>query len=69
MQKDFAPVGMVVSLQNIIVVTPSLPAKTLKDYIALAKAKPGDMLYASSGQRQPRTSRRGAARVDDRHAA
>ena len=52
-QKDFAPIGMVVSLQNIIVVTPSLPAKTLKDYIALAKAKPGDMLYASSGSGSP----------------
>jgi tripartite-type tricarboxylate transporter receptor subunit TctC len=52
-QKDFAPVGMVVSLQNIIVVTPSLPAKTLKEYIALAKAKPGDMLYASSGSGSP----------------
>jgi tripartite-type tricarboxylate transporter receptor subunit TctC len=52
-QKDLAPVGMVVSLQNIIVVTPSLPAKTLKEYIALAKAKPGDMLYASSGSGSP----------------
>jgi tripartite-type tricarboxylate transporter receptor subunit TctC len=52
-QKDFAPVGMVVSLQNIIVVTPSLPAKTLKEYIALAKSKPGDMLYASSGSGSP----------------
>jgi tripartite-type tricarboxylate transporter receptor subunit TctC len=52
-QKDFAPVGMVVSLQNIIVVTPSLPAKTLKEYVALAKAKPGDMLYASSGSGSP----------------
>jgi tripartite-type tricarboxylate transporter receptor subunit TctC len=52
-QKDLAPVGMVVSLQNIIVVTPSLPAKTLKDYIALAKSKPGDMLYASSGSGSP----------------
>jgi tripartite-type tricarboxylate transporter receptor subunit TctC len=52
-QKDLASVGMMVSLQNIIVVTPSLPAKTLKDYIALAKSKPGDMLYASSGQGSP----------------
>ena len=52
-QKDLAPVGMMVSLQNIIVVTPSLPAKTLKDYLALAKAKPGDMLYASSGSGSP----------------
>jgi len=52
-QKDFAPIGMVVSLQNIIVVTPSLPAKSLKEYLALPKAKPGDMLYASSGSGSP----------------
>ena len=52
-QKDFAPIGLVVSLQNIIVVHPSLPAKNLKDYLALAKAKPGDMLYASSGSGSP----------------
>jgi tripartite-type tricarboxylate transporter receptor subunit TctC len=52
-QKDLAPVGLVVSLQNIIAVTPSLPAKTLKDYIALAKSKPGNMLYASSGSGSP----------------
>jgi len=52
-QKDFAPIGSVVSLQNIIVVTPSLPAKSLKDYLALAKAKPGEMLYASSGNGSP----------------
>jgi tripartite-type tricarboxylate transporter receptor subunit TctC len=52
-QKDFATVGSVVSLQNIIVVTPSLPAKNLKEYIALAKRKPGEMLYASSGQGSP----------------
>jgi tripartite-type tricarboxylate transporter receptor subunit TctC len=35
------------------VVTPSLPAKSLKEYLALAKAKPGDMLYASSGSGSP----------------
>jgi tripartite-type tricarboxylate transporter receptor subunit TctC len=52
-QKDFATVGSVVSLQNIVVVTPSLPAKNLKEYIALARAKPGNMLYASSGQGSP----------------
>ena len=52
-QKDLAPLGLVVSLQNLIVVTPSLPAKTLKDYIALAKSKPGQMLYASSGSGSP----------------
>ena len=51
--KDFAPIGQVVSLQNIVVVTPSLPAKTLKDYVALAKSKPGDMLYGTSGTGSP----------------
>jgi tripartite-type tricarboxylate transporter receptor subunit TctC len=52
-QKDFAPIGLVVSLQNIIVVTPSLPAKNLKEYVALARQKPGNMLYASSGSGSP----------------
>ena len=51
--KDFAPIGQLVSLQNIIVITPSLPAKTLKDYIALAKSKPRDMLYGTSGTGSP----------------
>ena len=51
--KDFAPLGLLVSLQNIVVVTPSLPAKNLKEYLALAKTKPGAMLYASSGSGSP----------------
>jgi tripartite-type tricarboxylate transporter receptor subunit TctC len=51
--KDFAPIGLVVSLQNLIIVHPTLPAKNLKDYIALAKGKAGTMLYATSGQGSP----------------
>jgi tripartite-type tricarboxylate transporter receptor subunit TctC len=51
--KDFAPIGLVVSLQNLIIVHPTLPAKNLKDYIALAKGKAGSMLYASSGTGSP----------------
>lgn len=51
--KDFAPLTQLVSLQNIIVVNPTLPAKTLKDYIALAKARPGDMLFGTSGTGSP----------------
>ena len=51
--KDFAPIGLVVSLQNIILVHPTLPAKNLKEYLALAKTKPGQMLYATSGQGSP----------------
>jgi tripartite-type tricarboxylate transporter receptor subunit TctC len=51
--KDFAPIGLVVSLQNIIVVNPAVPVKNLQEYLALAKAKPGAMLYASSGSGSP----------------
>ena len=51
--KDFAPIGLVVSLQNLIIVHPTLPAKHLKDYIGLAKARSGAMLYATSGQGSP----------------
>jgi tripartite-type tricarboxylate transporter receptor subunit TctC len=47
--KDFAPVSMVVSLNNVLVVNPSVPANSVKDVIALAKAQPGKLTYASSG--------------------
>ena len=46
---DFAPVTQVTSAPNVIVVHPSLPAKTVKELIALAKARPGKIDYASSG--------------------
>ena len=46
---DFAPVTQVTSAPNIIVVHPSLPVRTVKELIALAKAKPGKIDYASSG--------------------
>ena len=46
---DFAPVTQVTSAPNVIVVHPSLPVKTVKELIALAKAKPGKIDYASSG--------------------
>lgn len=52
-QKDFAPVGLMVSLQNIIITHPAVSAKTLGEYIALAKAKPGAMQYATSGVGSP----------------
>lgn len=51
--KDFAPLTQLVSLQNIIVVNPTLAARTLKDYIALAKGRPGDMLFGTSGTGSP----------------
>jgi tripartite-type tricarboxylate transporter receptor subunit TctC len=51
--KDFAPVGLTVSLQNIIIAHPTMPAKTLKEMIALAKTKPGQLNYATSGIGSP----------------
>jgi tripartite-type tricarboxylate transporter receptor subunit TctC len=47
--KDLAPVAPLVSLNNVLVVHPSVPAKSVKDVIALAKKQPGKWTYASSG--------------------
>jgi tripartite-type tricarboxylate transporter receptor subunit TctC len=47
--KDLAPVAPLVSLSNVLVVHPSVPAKSVKDVIALAKKEPGKWTYASSG--------------------
>ena len=47
--KDLVPVAPLVSLNNVLVLHPSVPAKTLKDVIALAKKEPGKWTYASSG--------------------
>ena len=47
--KDFAPITMTSSAPKWILVSPSLGVKTLKDFVALAKAKPNDLNYSSSG--------------------
>ncbi len=47
--KDLAPVVLVASQPNILVVHPSLPVKSVKELIALARARPGQLNYASSG--------------------
>jgi len=47
--KDFAPVALVAIQPNILVVNPGVPADSVKALIALAKAKPGELNYASSG--------------------
>ena len=47
--KDFAPVAFVVEAEGLLVVHPSLPVKTTKELIALAKQKPGELTYASAG--------------------
>jgi len=51
--KDFAPISQAVALQNIFIVHPNLPPRTLKDLIALARAKPGVLNFASSGNASP----------------
>ena len=48
-QKDIAPLTMGLLFPNVLVVSPSLGVKTLAQYIALAKAKPGVLNYASTG--------------------
>jgi tripartite-type tricarboxylate transporter receptor subunit TctC len=47
--KDLVAVAPIVSLSNVLVVHPSVPARTVKDLIALAKKEPGKLTYASSG--------------------
>jgi len=47
--KDFTPVTQLNSQPNVIVVTPSFAAKSVKDLIAMAKAKPGQLTFASPG--------------------
>jgi tripartite-type tricarboxylate transporter receptor subunit TctC len=47
--RDFAPVAYVGYVPNVLVVHPSVPARSMKELIALAKAKPGGLNYASSG--------------------
>jgi tripartite-type tricarboxylate transporter receptor subunit TctC len=48
-EKDFAPITQALNQANLIVSHPSLPAKSVKELIALAKARPGELLYGSSG--------------------
>ena len=47
--KDFAPVTLLVNAHNVLVSHPSLPAKNIRELIALAKKKPGQINYASTG--------------------
>src|SRR5581483_1106103 len=53
LMRDFVPVAPVNYSDLIMVVHPSVPAKDLKEFIALLKAKPGDLNYASSGPGTP----------------
>jgi len=47
--RDFTGVSQVVRVPHVILVLPSFPAKTLQDLVRIARAKPGEVFYASSG--------------------
>jgi tripartite-type tricarboxylate transporter receptor subunit TctC len=53
MRKDFAPIGLATTSPFILVLHPSVPAKTLQELVALARAQPGSLNYASSGVGTP----------------
>jgi tripartite-type tricarboxylate transporter receptor subunit TctC len=48
-QKDFSPISLVAIGPNLLVVHPSLPARSVKELVALAKARPGQLYFASPG--------------------
>ena len=52
-ERDFAPITVVSDVPNVLAANPALPARTVKELIALAKAKPGDMTYGTSGVASP----------------
>jgi tripartite-type tricarboxylate transporter receptor subunit TctC len=47
--KDLTPIGLIVTVPNVLVVGPSVPVNHVKELVALMKAKPDDFKYASSG--------------------
>ncbi len=47
--KDFTAIARIASFENVMVVHPSVPVKTLKDFVALARAHPGKLNYGSGG--------------------
>src|SRR3984893_9052146 len=48
-RRDFAPIGLIASYQQILVVHPSLPVHSVADLIALARKEPGKITYATAG--------------------
>lgn len=52
-ERDLTPITVVSSVPNVLAANPALPARTVKEVIALARAKPGELTYASSGVASP----------------
>ena len=51
--KDFSAIAIVALVPNVLVIHPSIPARTIKEFIALARARPGQMSYGTSGVGAP----------------
>ncbi len=51
--RDFAPITLLATTPGVLVVHPALPVKTVKELLALAKAKPGQLAYSSAGNGTP----------------
>src|SRR5688572_3730483 len=51
--RDFSPISLIGGSPNLLVVHPSLPVRAVKDLVALARAKPGAINYASAGNGSP----------------
>jgi tripartite-type tricarboxylate transporter receptor subunit TctC len=49
LMKDLAPVSLVVTMMNVLVIHPSIPARSVKELLALARAQPGTLTSASAG--------------------
>jgi tripartite-type tricarboxylate transporter receptor subunit TctC len=68
--KDFAPIALVAGVPFVLIVNPSVPAKTLSEFIAYAKSKPG-LAYGSAGNGSPHhlgaEMLKSAANIDIRH--
>jgi tripartite-type tricarboxylate transporter receptor subunit TctC len=68
--KDFAPIGLVAAVPFALIINPSIPAKTLAEFIAYAKSKPG-LAYGSAGNGSPQhlgaEMLRAASGIDIRH--
>src|SRR5690606_31645269 len=51
--KDFAPIGMIGAVPLLLVVNPSLPARSVAELVALSKSRPGGLSYGSAGNGSP----------------
>jgi tripartite-type tricarboxylate transporter receptor subunit TctC len=69
--KDFTPIALVAGVPFALIINPTLPAKTLAEFIAYAKSKPGELAYGSAGNGSPQhlgaEMLRSAAGIDIRH--